>query len=153
MCINYKMLISYFPENYSNTVPYFENAWPIILLRSKSAVSVSSSGKNRINYFIQYWWCLHIFLLYQNILFTFRYKRVPLEYKPRNLSNTKIKPFASIYLEQGQSSDKSIGCEDCRDVRARQERRNKRVRPWKELNSSETMTSNDEDNENASNTC
>lgn len=85
-------------------------------------------------------------------MFTFRYKRVPLEYKLRNLSNTKIKPFPSIYLEQGQNSDRSIGCEDCRDVRGRQERRNRRVRPWKELNSSETMTSNDEDNENASNT-
>lgn len=53
-------------------------------------------------------------------------------------------------MEQGQNSDRSIGCEDCRDVRGRQERRNRRVRPWKELNSSETMTSNDEDNENAS---
>lgn len=31
MCINYKMLISYLPENYSNTVPYFDKVWPIIL--------------------------------------------------------------------------------------------------------------------------
>lgn len=148
MCINYKMLISYLPENYSNTVPYFDKVWPIILrqfpflLPEKTESTILSNIGN-----------VYIYSIYIRIFFfPFRYKRLPLEYKPRNLSSTKLKPFPSLYLDQGQNSDKSIGCEDCCDVRARQERRNKRVRPWKELNSSETMTSKDEDNENASNT-
>lgn len=74
----------------------------------------------------------------------FRYKRFPQECKTTSTTDIKPKTFHSLYHEQDH-----IGCKSCSDVRARQERRNTRTRPWKETNIPDTMSSNEETNESS----
>ncbi|CAG2227983.1 NSMF [Mytilus edulis] len=73
-----------------------------------------------------------------------KYKRFPQECKTTSTTDIKPKTFHSLYHEQDQ-----IGCKSCSDVRARQERRNTRTRPWKETNIPDTMSSNEETNESS----
>lgn len=49
--------------------------------------------------------------------------------------------------DKKEAEEDKLGCECCRDVRVRQERREKRTRPWKESQSLGNMTSNDDSND------